>query len=174
MTTVKAKSRSLSLGNHRDQKVPSSSRGVSLIEIIVGVSIISISLIGLISAYNTFLGVTFKNTKKIQAAYLLEEGVEAIRSMRDESWENISGLSTGIDYGLSFNGVVWATSTLASVDEVFYRKFEVFNVYRDVNDDIATSGTLDPGAKFFTVNVEWVQGAATTTKSISFYLADIF
>jgi len=120
------------------------------------------------------LKTALQNTKKIQSAYILEEGVEAIRSIRDKSWSNISGLASGLSYGLSFTNSVWATTTTQFVGDGFYRRFEVFDVYRDANNDIASSGTLSVGTKLFKVSVEYREGVATTTKSVSFYLAEIF
>jgi Tfp pilus assembly protein PilV len=156
--------------------VTKSRKGFSLIEVVIGVSIIVITLIGLISTYNLFLEASFKNTKKIQAYYLLEEGVEALRSIRDEGWgTNISGIPTNTSRGLSYNGTKWVVnSSVLMTDGVFFRDFKVFDVYRDAQNDISSSGTLDSNTKLFTVNVSWWEGAATTTKSVSFYLANIF
>ena len=153
-----------------------SGAGFGLIEVVVGLSLISITLIGLISTYNLFLEAALKNTKRVQSAYLLEEGLEAIRSIRDESWDtNISSLTIGNSYGFSFNGSKWTTTYGAEViDNIFYREVIVSNVLRDANDDISSSGTLDSNTKFFTVNVLWLEGGATTTKSISTYLTKLF
>jgi len=150
--------------------------GFSLIEVVVGVSLIFITLVGLISTYNLFLEVAFKNTKKIQAAYLAEEGLEAIRSIRDEDWDtNIATLVSGTNYGFTYDGTKWVTNTFpALVDGVFYRSLNVFDVLRDTNDDIASTGVLDSNSKLFTVDVSWLEGGATTTKSISAYLSKIF
>ncbi|HJN62669.1 MAG TPA: hypothetical protein QGH03_00310 [Candidatus Paceibacterota bacterium] len=153
-----------------------SKRGISLIEVIIGTSIILIAFIGLVATYNLFLEMALKNTQKIQSAYLLEEGLEAIRSVRDDSWDNnIATLATDISYGLSFDGSDWGINLNPSmIDNEFYREFSVENVYRDINDDIASSGTLDSRTKFFIVSVSWIEGGATTTKSISSYLSKIF
>ena len=150
--------------------------GVSLIEVIIGTSIILIAFVSLVTTYNFFLKTALKNTEQIQSAYLLEEGLEAIRSVRDSSWdENITPLSQGVSYGLTFDGSKWVVNySPLMIDNKFYRELAVDDVYRDVNDDIASSGTLDSNTKFFTVNVSFIKDGATTTKSISGYLSKIF
>jgi len=149
--------------------------GFSLIEVVVGVSIIATVLISLVSTYGLFLNAALENTKKIQSAYLLEEGLEAIRSIRDESWSvNITPLETNVNYGLIFSDSKWSTSTPSFVDNVFWREFSVEEVERDLSDDITSSGIPDPNTKFFTVSVSWLDDGATTTKSISTYLSKIF
>src|SRR3989344_7757596 len=147
------------------------SYGFSLIEIVVGVSIIAITFVGLVSTYNIFFKVALKNTKKIQSAYLLEEGLEAIRSVRDESWDgNIASLATNTNLSLTYNGSEWVVgSGGVMIDGLFFRQFKVFDVYRDANNDISSSGILDSETKFFTVSVAWVDRGATTTESMSAY-----
>jgi type II secretory pathway pseudopilin PulG len=153
-----------------------SGAGLSLIEVVVGVTIIFITLTGLISAYNLFLEAALQNTKKVQAAYLVEEGLEAIRQIRDEDWDtNIASLNAGVSYGFDFNGSKWTSTTSQSlIDGVFFREFGFEDVYRDVNDDISVAGDLDPDTKFFTVTISWSEKGATTTKSISAYMSKIF
>lgn len=150
-------------------------KGISLIEVLVGTSLVLIVFLSLISAYNLFLKMSLKNTAKIQSAYLLEEGLEAIRSIRDESWDdNIAILNSGTDYGLSFNGSKWLTVSNPVYVASFYRYFEMNDVYRDANDDISLTGTLDNETKFFTFYVSWLENGATTTRSISAYFSKLF
>ena len=95
---------------------------------------------------------------------------------RDTSWTNISAPVTGSSYYLTFNGTSWATSTTNTyIDGVFERKIVLSDVYRDANDDIVSSGgVLDTGTRKATVTVSWYEKTATTTKSISTYLTNIF
>lgn len=152
-------------------------KGISALEIIIGLALISLSFLGIFSVSSTALKSIHNSTQEIKASFLDEEGLEAIKILRDTSWQNnINGLSVGTNYYLTFNNSIWqATSTNVYIDGVFERSFILENVYRDANDDIASLGTLDAGTKKITVLVSWISGTgATTTKSISTYLTNLF
>lgn len=132
-------------------------------EIIIGTSIISMSLVGIITAFNLFMRVGLANTEKIQATYILEEGIEAFRYIRDGGWTaNIDPLSVGASYYMVFDGSEWeATTTQSLIDNIFNRTVTLADVYRrDSDDDIVASTspdskTLDPNIKQVTVEVAW-------------------
>ncbi|MCC6448208.1 MAG: hypothetical protein IT215_05950 [Chitinophagaceae bacterium] len=150
-----------------------------MIEIIVGVAVILAVVLSLTFVYNSYLKVTFSNTQNIQASSLLEEGVEAVKILRDKSWnENIKNIPLNTPTFLSFDGSTWnATSTKEIIGGVFERNEIFAETYRDNNGDIVKdSGTLDLNTKFVTVNVSWFDqnSLSTSTKSISFYVTNLF
>lgn len=149
--------------------------GFGLVEVIVGVSIISLSILSVMLVAQLSQKVVGESTRKIQAAFLAEEGVEALKSMRDTSWQNnIDLLNAGSDYHLSFNGTAWVSTTSnAYIDNIFERKFVIDNVNRDASDDIAASGAVDPHTKKVTIFVSWSARNGTTTKSISTYITNL-
>jgi len=113
----------------------------------------------------------------VQASLLLEEGLETARFLRDASWANVSVPATGTTYYLTWSGTNWATSTTANVyvDGRFERTLRLDDVYRDGSDDIVPSGgTLDVGTRKATVTVSWWDRTATSTRTISTYLTNIF
>lgn len=147
--------------------------GFGMIEIIAGVSILALSLAGIGAVAQRSLALSRQALQETQANFLLEEGAEVVRIFRDNAWVNISGLSTTTTYYLTY-GSKWATSTSAVlVDGVFARTVHISDVYRDANDDIASSGTFDAGTRKITVALSWPNGFGTSTKSVEFYLADI-
>lgn len=150
--------------------------GFSIAEIVVAVAVIALSIFGFLTVAGVSLKTLRANTNNIQAAFLLEEGVEAVRILRDSGWDaNVSPLNAETNYYLSFNGTTWeATTTNIFIDNFFERKFIADNVYRDSNDDIAVSGTLDPSTKKIIVSVSWLSQTGTTTKSISTYMTKLF
>lgn len=151
-------------------------RGFGLIEIVVGSTILTISLIAISGYFQKALQLNQDSGKTAQASFLLEEGIEVVKFFRDTSWLNISGLTVGASYFLQFDGAKWATtSSNVFVDNVFERKLVINNVSRDTNDDIVSSGgTEDTDTKKVTVSVSWLGKNGTTTKSISTYLTNIF
>ena len=138
-------------------------KGLGLIEIVVGTAIISLSLVGLVTAFNVFIRTGLSNTNKIQATYIMEEGLEAVRYLRDAGYSaNISSLTSGTSYYLLFDGSDWsATTTQTLIDSRFDRIVTIADVYRrDSDDDIVASTspdskTLDSNTIQATVTVSW-------------------
>lgn len=146
-------------------------------EIAIAVGIISLSIFSLASVSNLSLKLTEENVRNTQAAFLMEEGIEAVKILRDASWSaNISPLVAGNSYYLDFSGHNWrATSTNVYIGGIFERKFSLQNVNRDSSDRIVSSGgTLDPDTKKLVVSVSWRSRLSTTTQSISAYLTNLF
>ena len=152
------------------------SRGIGLIEAVAGISIVSIFIFSLMLASQLSQKIVGESVRNIQAYFLLEEGVDAIKILRDASWSsNIGNLISRAEYYFDYNGTTWiSTSNNVYIDGIFERKFSLNNVYRDSNDDIAISGILDNGSKKATVSVSWLSRTGTTTKSAPFYLTDLF
>lgn len=150
--------------------------GFTLIELLVGTSVLAIVFVSLSTAYNLYVGHGLSNNRTIKAAYLLEEGVEAVKFWRDISWTaNIATLTVSQPYYLYWNGTGWvSTTTSQSVDGSYLRSFKLDQVYRDGVSDIASSGTLDPNTRKLTVSVSWTQAGTTTTRSLSTYITNLF
>lgn len=150
--------------------------GFGLMEIIIGVAIISASLFSLAAVSQISLRLAQTSKQNIKAGFLLEEGVEAIKFLRDSGWDaNITPLTTGTSYYLNFNGISWESTGVNNyIDGVFERSFIIEDVYRDANDDIAESGNPDLNTKKVSVFVSWNTQTGTTTKSISTYITNIF
>ncbi|MEK7142527.1 MAG: hypothetical protein AAB818_03005 [Patescibacteria group bacterium] len=150
--------------------------GFSLLEAIVGISIFSVFIFSVMLASQLSQKTASESVRNIQTSFLLEEGVDAIKILRNTSWSaNVANLTIGTNYYFNYNGTTWASS-LANVyvDGIFERKFVLNNVYRDANDDISSSGTLDAGTKKATVSVSWLGRSGTTTKDAVFYLTNLF
>lgn len=142
----------------------------------VATAIILAAVLALLGAHNLFLKMALSNANAVKAAYLAEEGVEAMRFLRNKSWDNnIATLTVGTNYGLVLSGNTWQTSPTSKYVENFERTVALNLVYRDANGDIVSSGgTLDTGTLLLTSSVSWWTGTATTTKSITTYLTDLY
>src|SRR3989338_403871 len=150
--------------------------GLTLVEVVVATSIVLVFLLALFAVSNLYLRTVFLNTKSVKATFIAEEGLEALRFLRNVSWDaNIATLSNDTDYGLVLDSGSWeATTTNIYIDNTFERFAVLSAVYRDVfNDIVSSGGTLDPDTKLVTGTVSWNNGSATTTKVISTYLANI-
>jgi hypothetical protein len=61
------------------------------------------------------------------------------------------------------------------IDGVFDRTVTISNVSRDSNDNIvSTGGVIDSRTKKVLVTVTWSKGGVLNSKSLTFYVADIF
>lgn len=151
-------------------------RGFALVEIVIGVAILASSILAFSLFYQKSLRVSQRTTTVIQSNFLLEEGVEAVKLMRDAGWQvYIESIATSTPYYFDFSGGVWsATTTNTYIDDQFERSFLLEDVFRDASDDISVSGTFDSGIRKATVAVSYAGEVGTTTKSVSIYLANIF
>jgi prepilin-type N-terminal cleavage/methylation domain-containing protein len=154
----------------------SNNKGFGLMEIVVAVAIASIALYGMSETARMSFRYINDATKKVQAAFLMEEGVEVVKIFRDTGWStNIESLGTSTPYYLTFSAGTWQSSSVNTfVDDTFERKFQLDPVIRNASDDIAASGTIDPDTLKLTVTVSWRSGSATTSQSISTYITNLF
>ena len=152
-------------------------RGVTLVEVLVAAGIIMVFLTTLVSVHNTYLRSSFSNVDSVKASFLGEEGIEAVKGIRDSSWSaNISPTTNGTPYYLVFAGGVWTlTTTSSQIDAKFYRKITFSAVNRDASNAITNSGgTLDTNVRKVNSEVSWLDRGATTTRSIDTYITNIF
>ena len=152
-------------------------QGIGLVEMIVGLSVFVFIVLSFIISFNYFIKNSILGIKTTQAHFLAREGLEAIKSMRNNSWAtNINQFISSQEYYLYFNGNRWeSTTTPVMIDNFFKRKFITENVYRDTNGDISTSGTLDSGSKKITVFISYTtNNNVVETESMSTIITDIF
>ena len=83
-------------------------------------------------------------------------------------------LSNGVDYYLAFTGTSWQATLTPTYVGMFDRRIRLAEVYRDAEDDIAASGTLDPNTRLVSSTVSWLEHGATSTKVVSTYITNMF
>lgn len=156
--------------------MPNLVSGFTLVEVLVACVIISTTVLALMSATSKSIELSSKALRQVQANMLLEEGAEAVKSVRDNSWTGISNLNVNTNYYLAFSGNVWnlSTSPGTAIDGIFTRKIIFAPVYRNATYDIAQTGTLDPDIEKVTVTVSWKSPGGASSKDLSFYAANIF
>lgn len=156
----------------------STTKGIALVEVIIGAAIIASSFVAIIGVYATLTRYSYQAVPRIQAAMLAEEGIEAVRSMRDTGYDaNIGTLSAGTTYYLSWDSGASAfitTTTPSLIDGIFTRTLTVDNAYRNGSYNLATSGTLDANTKLVTIAVSWQERNATTTHTLMTYVSNVF
>jgi Tfp pilus assembly protein PilV len=149
--------------------------GFMVIEVLIAVSIIAVSILAAMAVAQKSVQVSRQSFHATQASFLLEEGAEAVRILRDNAWTNISALSAGTNYYPVFSSGTWTLSLSPATIGIFTRTINLANVNRDNSSkDISVSGSDDPGTKLVTVTVSWLEGGTTVTKTLQFYIMNIF
>ncbi len=153
-------------------------RGFSLVEILIGSSIICLSLILIINLESGISKLGLGSTSRVQAGLLVEEGYTAVKNMRNISWQNISSLSNNTPYKFFWDQSdgTWKITTYTNlIDNEFDRTITFYPVNRDVNtfDIVQNGGVLDLGTRKFTINVSWQDGNGTSTRSMTSYVHNI-
>jgi Tfp pilus assembly protein PilV len=163
-------------------KIKNKNKGSLMVEIVIATTIITIFVLVALNVTQKALAVSRQAVHSSQAAFLLEEGGESVKIFRDNnSWTNFSTLfNTSSTYCLSDTISSWtsALSTTSSCAKIgiFTRIVNVANVNRDgISGDIVSSGgTLDSGTKLITITVSWKESGNTITKTLQFYINNIF
>lgn len=154
-----------------------SPKGISIVEIIISAALIAIAISGIIAAVNVFLAISVKNTNQAQAALLLEETMEVLQYLRDDTWAgNFSNINTNSDYHLDWDGVNYSTTTVAVlVNGKFTRTFNFDPVNRDSNDDIVSvGGSSDPDTYLVNVLVSWQESDGPKSVSSEFLIHNVY
>ncbi len=146
-----------------------------MIEVMIAASIITAFVVTAVAVAQRSIYVSRQAFHTTQVGFLLEEGAEAVRIVRDNGWSNISLLTNGTTYYPTWNGTTWTLSTISNTWGIFTRTVVVASVNRDntTKDITPSGGTTDSGTRLITVTVSWQEGGTTITKTLPFYISDI-
>lgn len=124
-------------------------RGFSAVEVLLAAAVFGVIVTALIGALVYGRASTAQAGDRNRANLLAEEGIEAVRNIRDAGYTNL------IDgtYGLVQSGGVWTLSGSSDITNNFTRQVTV-----------AANGT---NRKLITSTVTWPQGASTTQTNVS-------
>lgn len=153
-------------------------RGFGTVELVVAIALASVATLGVFQVSQSSLKLSGIALERARAGFLLQEGTEAMRYLRDKGWqENIAVLVPDQDYYLSFQegaGYALVQDAESLIDGLFQRTMRVSEVMRDDDDDIAETGTLDPETRKVQVTVSWMRQGGLQDESIEFYLTNLF
>ncbi len=129
--------------------VKNNNKGLSLIEALLSLAIFSLFVTAFIGSYLNTQNLIVSSGDRMRAIMFATEGVEALKNIRDENFENL----TDGDYGISIVNNKWELSNEDDLFDIFRRTVEI--------------SSLDENRKKATVNVSWNQGM-TGEKALSF------
>jgi len=151
-------------------------KGFGMVEAVISVAIATALILVLSGVNLTYVRLAYGQSNKIEATFLAEESLEAVRFLRDENWTlNILPLVVGTNYYPVFNANAWQLGSTPTTFGIFDRKIVLGAVYRGVNGDIVSSGgTLDPNTYLVTSSVSWQEKGTTRTEIIATYITKLF
>ncbi len=126
------------------KKVRRNKKGFSLVEVILSISLFGIVSLGLASGLVVSIQNSELSSYRTGAIFLAEEGLEAIRSIRDIDYSNLTDGS----YGLSLAGSNWVTSGSSDLNGEYVRSVDISTV--DSETKLVTSTVTWPS--FFSAN----------------------
>ena len=128
------------------------SKGQSLVEVIIAVSIfVIIAGSSVVVVLGSFITSRLAEDET-QAASLAVEGIEAVSSIKNKSWDNL----TDGNHGLSNSGNEWTFSESEDINGKYARVINVSSVLRNNSDEIVDSdGASDNDTKKITSTITW-------------------
>lgn len=157
------------------QRIKKLISGQLIVELLLAFGLSSILLPALLTGFVSAVQGREVYEQRLAATALLREPEEAVRSFRNEDWQNIAGLNTSLSYYPSVSGTKWTlTSGTGPLINGFTRTVAVSDVYRDANKNIVAQGTpgatLDPSTRKFLITVSW-PGFITRSVDSTLYLS---
>jgi Tfp pilus assembly protein PilV len=150
-----------------------SQQGFFLLEVVIASAVIATTLILLLGSIQNSVEVSQRSLERTRASFLLEEGAEAVKSIRDANWTNLTAVTVGTPYYLLWSNGAWTlTQSVGDIDG-YTRTIVVEEAYRDGNNDIAASGAVDANARKVTVSVSWTPPTGVQTETLQFYIFNI-
>lgn len=153
-------------------------KGMTLVEVVVGVAILSVFFLVLADVFNLYLSTSLTAQKSVKATFLAEEGIEAVKFMRKVSWDNrITTLSSNTPFYVFWHNNTWYNTT--DITGTYIDGYERSLMFSDVNRDasyniVSSGGTLDPNTRELVVTVSWKNNNATTTKTLKTYIMNLY
>jgi prepilin-type N-terminal cleavage/methylation domain-containing protein len=112
------------------------SQGMSLLEVLLAVAVFAIGIGTVIHLYLGTQYASLHSIEKNQALTWAKEGIEAVRSIKDDDFDSISEKT---DEGIEINGGVWAFKTGSDViDEKYTRRIDITETDSDTWEVTAT------------------------------------
>lgn len=138
------------------RKILKTESGFMMVEVLIAASIIAVSILAAMAVAQKSISVSRQALHVAEASFLLEEGAENARIARDNAWSNVAAINSSEQMG------------------IFTRTVVASSVNRNAITGDIGSGSDDPDTKLITVTVSWPEGGQTITKTLPFYLLNIF
>ncbi len=149
------------------------STGQSLVELLVAMAVASLLLPAILTGLVTTRQGRVQASQRLAATAYLKEALEAVRSVRNQSWQNIA--TDGSFYPVASASGWSLASGFQNLPGGFTRSIEISDIYRNAGGAIVTNGgTLDPSIKTITATVSWnslFPSSVTTTEYLARFVS---
>lgn len=157
-----------------------SQKGLSVIEVILAAAIFMIFATAAVITVVQGFNVNRLGAEETTATQFAAEGIEAVRSIKNQAYSNLSNTSgIGVKRNATTGVWEWQTSPpnntlIHNISDNYSREIKVENVNRDASGNIvSTGGTLDPDTKKVTSTASWNFNAARPESvALTTYLTD--
>jgi len=134
--------------------------GFGLLEIIIAIGITSITFVAIAGVAATTLKNIRENENSEKALFYAQEGIEAVRAVKDKGWvANIGTLTFGASYHPAISGSSWSLASGAETIGIFTRTIVISNVSRDPGtkdiEQTYNAGNNNTNTKKVTSTVSW-------------------
>ena len=163
-------------------------KGFSVAELMIAIFILAVVTVSFYEVAIFSLKLSKENKNEIKAAYLAEEGIEAVRNIRDQvSWTDIADGKTGIGeldldiddtYYPVISGNSWELTIIdpGLINNRFSRKVVFEKLSRDPDsgdiEDLYSSVNDDENSRRITVIVSWQEKGKTKDVTLVTYLTN--
>lgn len=151
-------------------------RGFGMLEILIAAALIALTVVGFGQVARTAIRSLEAEKMELEAAYLADEGIEAVRALRDSSWEDSIAALVPDTYYLEL-GEGW--SLVSSPEPLlagrYTRSVRLDEVRRDATTFQISSNPADPvdgGTRLVTVTVSWPERGVERQIERSAYITD--
>lgn len=142
-------------------------KGQTIVEVLVAIAIAGILLPALATALAASRAGRAQEEERLQAASLLREADEAVRSVREKGW---AGFAVNGTYRPAISGSSWTLTAGAETLGNFSRQVVVSDAQRNSSGAIvASGGTVDPSTKKVVATVSWSLPLPSSVTSESYY-----
>jgi len=163
LSTIKVKGSNY-LMRQKVLKTTNSILGFSLVEVILATAIFTIMAVSGVTIILHSFSVNKLGEEESNAHLYAQEGIEAVRSIKNRAWGNL----TAGTYGLATTGNQWNFLGTSDTKLKYTRAVIISSVNRDGLGNIVDSGgTIDPDTMKVTTNVNWDFSEARTGNNIS-------
>ncbi|MFH1508606.1 MAG: type II secretion system protein [bacterium] len=156
------------------RKIKTSEKGLSIVELIVALGIISILMTALIGAFLLSLRAVVAAEKESRAYFYAQDAIEAIKNIRDRKWDEIINVTVDDVVHVEEQDGEWKLLAGSDSSDIFTREVRLQEVLRDINGDIVESGgTADENMRRIDVTVSYPdRDVGTKTIALSNYVTN--
>lgn len=152
-----------------------SQKGISIVEIIIAISILSAVVAFIGYSITLYIDARDRMLSDTVSLYLIEEGYELARSIRDEDWNDLDTLTLDTEYGFDVDASSIGVDLNPEIINGAYRRtFELRALYRDSDGDVVASTTTGSAVDTEGREILITVGSEKSTSTMKAIITNVF